>query len=251
MSPFFSIIVPVYNCEQTLSGTFESVLKQSFDDYEIIIINDYSTDNSLLVINKFKDIFGDKIKIINNEKNIGVASSRNKGFAVANGKYVALLDSDDIWDKSKLSIQKKYIDGTNCDICCTSYSFINSVGETIKKPYIIPNKIDYKTLLKENVIGCSTVAVRRDLLNANSMRKEYYHEDYALWLDLTRNGANIVGITDVLMHYRILENSRSYNKISAASNRFKIYIEQEKIGVLKAMYYFICYTINGFRKKFL
>lgn len=328
MIPFFSIIIPMYNCEKTIEYTLESVLKQSFKDYEIIIINDCSTDDSLNVLNKyinstkfannFNDVeavnnfneveavyksdnseptnrldnfepvsrsnviinennhdntkiinnsqktkiennsdksriidYSNKLRIVCNEKNLGVAKTRNKGFELAKGKYIALLDSDDIWDSNKLEIQKKYIDETNCDICCTSYDFINDMGETIKKPYIIPSKISYKTLLKENVIGCSTVAIRRSLLNSNSMNKKYYHEDYALWLNLTRSGANVVGIEDVLMHYRIIENSRSYKKSSAAINRFKIYIEQEKLGVFKAIFYFLCYSVNGLRKRLL
>ena len=250
MSPFFSIIVPVYNCERTLVDTLESILKQSFNDYEVIIINDCSTDDSLNILKKYIDIFKN-IKIINNEKNLGVAKSRNIGFGLAKGKYIALLDSDDIWESNKLSIQKKCIDKTQCDICCTSYDFINSNGDSIKRPYVIPSKIVYFTLLKENIIGCSTVAVKRDLLSAKSMKDKYYHEDYALWLDLTRSGAYVVGISDVLMHYRISESSRSYNKSKAASNRFKIYIEQEHLGIFKSIYYFFCYAINGLRKKLL
>lgn len=251
MIPFFSIIIPIYNCEQTLGDTLESILKQSFDDYEVIIINDCSTDGSLDVLTKYIDKFKNNIRIINNEINLGVAKTRNKGFELAKGKYIALLDSDDTWDSNKLAIQKKCIDDTHCDICCTSYDFINSKGDSIKKPYIIPNKIDYCTLLKENLIGCSTVVVRRDLLNAESMNYKYYHEDYALWLDLIRSGAYVVSIPDILMHYRILEDSRSYNKMQSASNRFKIYIEQERLGIFKAVFYFFCYAINGFKKKLL
>lgn len=89
------------------------------------------------------------------------------------------------------------------------------------------------------------------MLNADSMNHKYYHEDYALWLDLTRNGAYVVGIPYILMHYRILENSRSYNKIQSANNRFKIYVEQENLGVFKAIFYFFCYAINGLKKKLL
>ena len=250
MIPFFSIIVPMYNCEKTLAYTLESILKQNFNDYEVIIINDCSTDDSLNILNKYVHRF-DYIKIINNEKNLGVAKTRNKGFELAKGKYIALLDSDDVWDSNKLAVQKKCIDDTHCDICCTSYDFINSNGDYIKKPYIIPSKIDYHKLLKENLIGCSSVVVRRDILGADSMKEKYYHEDYALWLDLTRNGTSVIGITEVLMHYRISENSRSYNKVIASSNRFKIYIEQENLGLFKALFYFFCYIINGLRKRLL
>ncbi len=247
MNPFFSVIIPAYNCESTLSDTLNSVLIQTCKKFEIIIINDKSTDSTLDIAQKYATE-NDNITIINNKSNIGVAKSRNKGFEHARGQYISLLDSDDLWHKDKLQKQKDMIEKTNCDICCTSYDFIDEKGDTIKSPYIIPSQITYKTLLNENYIGCSTVVIKSSLLNQNSMNPNYYHEDFALWLQLTRQGAQISPILDILMHYRITKTSRSYNKLNAALKRLEIYTKQEKMNPLKAIYYFAKYAVNGVRK---
>lgn len=250
MPPFFSIIIPVYNCEKTIRQTLCSVLNQSFTDYEVIVIDDCSTDKTLKIIEPFNEKFKDFITITNNE-NLGVAKSRNRAFSCANGKYAALLDGDDLWTPDKLEKQFNVIENTGCDICCTSYEFINENSYEIKKPYYIPKFIDYKMLLKENYIGCSSAVVKRSLLVNNSMKSEYQHEDYALWLKLARGGASIIGINEPLMKYRIQSNSRSFDKRKAAKGRMMIYIKQENLGYIKSIYYLICYTKNGIKKKLL
>lgn len=250
MNPFFSIIIPVYNCEKTIEETLNSVISQTINDYEIIIINDSSSDNTMELVEKYKDKFND-IKVISNFKNLGVAESRNRGFQMAVGKYVALLDGDDVWVNDKLEKQRSVIESTGCDICCTAYNFIDSNSQSIKKTYNVPNKIDYKMLLKENQIGCSTVVIKRSLLSNYLMNSRYSHEDYALWLRLTREGASITGINEPLMNYRILNNSRSFNKIRSAKGRLMIYVDQENFSLIKSLYYFFHYAANGIMKKFL
>ncbi len=247
---FFSIIIPLYNAKSTICDTLDSVLSQTYRNYEIIIINDCSTDNSSEIIEKYKSNYSN-ITVINNEANIGVSNSRNKGFSIARGEYIALIDSDDIWHNKKLELQKEIIDTTNCDICATSYGFINENGKIIKKNYIIPDKISYDLLLKENFIGCSSVVLRKDILNYYKMDPKFSHEDYALWLTLARNNYKIVGTNQVLMYYRILQNSRSSNKLKAAINRFKIYRVQEHMNIYKSLYYLFCYFINSIKKRLL
>lgn len=250
MNPFFSIIIPLYNCERTIALTLESIMNQTCEDYEVIIINDCSDDNTMNIVNKYITRFS-YITIIQNESNIGVATSRNKGFSIAKGKYVALLDGDDIWHSDKLEKQKQIIEKTNCDICCTSYSFIDENSNTIKKPYIVPKLIDYKMMLKQNYIGCSAAVIKADLLLYSSMDENYQHEDYALWLKLLREGATIECISEPLMKYRILKSSRSFSKTKAAKGRMIIYLKQEGLGLIKSVYYFLCYAFNGIKKKLL
>lgn len=250
MDVFFSIIIPIYNAEKTLAVTLNSVLAQTYKDYELILVNDCSTDNSIKIIEQYKNKFNNII-LINNDINMGVANSRNKATQIARGNYIALLDSDDVWVDDKLEIQKQIIIDTNCDICCSSYSFINEFEQDIKSNYIIPEKITYKMLLKENYVGCSSVVIKRKLFLENKMSSSYFHEDYAFWLNLTRNNIIIIGIEDVLMKYRISSNSRSFNKFKAAKNRYLIYKNQEKLNILNSLYYLSWYTINGFKKKIL
>ena len=250
MDPFFSIIIPVYNCEGTIYETLQSVLLQTYNDYEVVIINDCSTDNSIAEISKIRDNFLN-IKIIHNSNNLGVAESRNVGIKNATGNYIAFLDGDDVWTAEKLEKQKSVIGRTNCDICCTSYDFIDENSQKIKNTYVVPEYIGYEILLKQNYIGCSTAVVKRELLLKNPMDKNYQHEDYALWLKLSRNGAKIIGIKEPLVKYRILNSSRSYNKSKAAKGRMSIYINQEKLGLFKSLYYFMFYAFNGLKKKLL
>lgn len=250
MNPFFSIIIPVYNCEKTIEETLESVLNQTISDYEIIIINDSSSDNTMGIVEKYKDKLND-IKVITNLKNLGVAESRNKGFQKAVGKYVALLDGDDVWTNDKLEKQKSVIENSGCDICCTAYNFIDINSLMIKKTYNIPEYLDYNMLLKENYIGCSTVVIKKEVLLENSMNSKFLHEDYAFWLKLARHGAKIIGINEPLVYYRIFADSRSFNKFRSAKARFRIYMEQEKLGFIKSLYYFFHYAVNGIMKKLL
>lgn len=247
MNPFFSVVIPVFNCEKTITETLKSVLNQTFTDYEIIIINDCSTDETLNIINNFKTNFN-YITIISNMRNIGVAESRNIGVKIAKGIYIAFLDGDDIWEPEKLKKQKDVIDKTNCDLCCTSYSFIDENTHCIKNTYNVPYYISYKMLLKENIIGCSSVVIKKHLLLKFPMHSIYQHEDYALWLSIARNGYTIIGINEPLMKYRIHSNSRSYKKINAAKGRLIVYLKQEKLNIYKTIYYFCCYAINALRK---
>ncbi len=247
---FFSIIIPCYNSEKTIAETLNSVINQEYKDFEVIIIDDCSDDNTINIINTYKSKLA-SLTIIANEKNIGVAKSRNKGFALAKGKYIALLDSDDLWSINKLLLQKKCIETTNCDICCTSYNFIDVNSIPTNKNYLIKNNISYNSLLKENCIGCSTVVINSKLLNDSSMNSDYAHEDYSLWLKLAKSGATFFAIETVLMHYRVSENSRSHNKITAAINRFKIYRFQEKLNIFKCIKYFLFYSFSGIKKYFI
>ncbi len=247
MIPFFSVIIPAYNCERTLKQTLDSVLTQTYDNYEIIIINDYSTDETLHIITNYCHKYSN-IKLINNATNLGVAKSRNRGFEIASGKFIAFIDSDDLWDKNKLLIQKNYIEETNCDVCYTSYDFIDEDGAFIRLPYIVPSYTNYENLLKQNILGCSSVVVRKCFLDKYKMNSDFYHEDYALWLMLARNIANFAGINDVLMHYRISSRSRSYNKLRSGYKRLEIYIKQENLSIFKIIKCLISSGYYGIKK---
>ncbi len=250
MKPFFSIIIPAYNCEHTLRETLNSVIAQTYTDYEVLILNDYSTDSTQLIIDEFVNKY-DNLSSFPNNQNLGVARTRNRGIALATGTFIAFLDSDDLWHKDKLKLQAEIIEVSNCDLCCTSYDFIDLKGQSIKAPYIVPSTITYHSLLKENLVGCSSLVVKSTSLERHKFNPNFYHEDYSLWLTLLREGAKLTGIPDVLMHYRILETSRSFNKKNAALQRFLIYKNQEKLGFFRSCWYFFLYATNGIKKSWL
>ena len=150
-----SIIVPMYNAEKFIGKTIESVLSQTYENWEMLIMNDVSTDNSLAVVNEYvkKD---DRIKVVNTEKNMGVVKGRNHLVDLANGKYIAFLDADDYWHSQKLEKQIQFMKEKNAGISCTEYTRVKENGEKINEVVIKP-EISYTDMLKNNYLGCLTV----------------------------------------------------------------------------------------------
>ncbi len=242
-----SVIIPMYNCSETIGQTIQSALRQSYRNLEILVINDQSTDSSLNIVKSLADK-DDRIHIIQNQKNLGVAQSRNKGFESVTGEYVALLDGDDVWEPKKLEKQIAILKNVNCDFCYSSYLYINNAGKEIGLPHIIPDTCTYEHLLKENFICCSSVVLRTEVVRKHQMTSEFFHEDFVYWLELLKSGYNGIGCTQVLVKYRVSQSGRSYNKFSSAKNRWLIYRKYCKISLISSLYYFFIYTINGIIK---
>lgn len=246
-NPLVSVVIPAYNCERYIEESVRSALRQTLEDLEIIIIDDSSTDDTYEILLRLAA--GDnRVRILQNEKNLGVADTRNRAFDEARGQYIAFLDGDDIWLPNKLEMQLALMEEVNCDFCCTSYSFINENGQAIGKPYLVSRAISLEKLIGENMIGCSTVLCKAEILKQYRMRSEYAHEDYALWLELLRDGYLADGINEPLMKYRVLKGSRSKNKIRSAVNRWKIYSNLLNMGFLKSCKAFLHYVISGIMK---
>jgi len=228
----------------------ESVLRQTYQSFEVIIIDDKSTDNTLAIANALASE-DSRVHVIENPINIGVSESRNKGMAVCVGEYIAFLDSDDIWLPDKLERQMQKIQDESFDLCCTAYSFIDGENKPIGKTYRIPEAVSLKRLLAENVIGASTVIFRRDLAREFKMRTEYFHEDYVFWLELLQSGIRAAGINEPLTMYRKTEHGRSFNKKNAARERFKIYRDFLGMGLIMSVLYLAVYGFNGIKKHYL
>jgi teichuronic acid biosynthesis glycosyltransferase TuaG len=244
-----SVIIPAYNNEVFLVSAVESVLNQTYQDFEIIIIDDKSDDNTLLCAKTFSER-DNRVKVISNPENLGVVQSRNKGFASATGEFIAFLDSDDLWMPEKLEKQIKQMEQKQLGLCYTAYSIINADGEQIGKTYHVPRAVTLNDLLKENVIGCSSVVIRHSSTERIKMREGYAHEDYVMWLELLNTGIIAGGIDEPLMLYRKTEQGRSFNKVNAAKGRFHIYRDFLGMSQPKSIYYFIIYAFNGLKKHF-
>jgi teichuronic acid biosynthesis glycosyltransferase TuaG len=244
-----SIIIPVYNNEVYLVQAVESVLGQTFQDFEIIIIDDCSADDTLAVARRLA-VEDSRIKVIANTENLGVVQSRNTGFAAAAGDYIAFLDSDDIWSNEKLEKQITLMERDSLDLCYTAYAFIDADGNRHGKTYHVPESASLSRMLRENVIGCSTVVLRKHLTDTVKLREGYAHEDYVMWLELLRNGVVAGGINEPLMLYRKTEQGRSFNKINAAKGRFYIYHDFLGFSMLKSALLFAFYAFNGIMKHY-
>ena len=241
-----SIIVPMYNAEKFIRKTIESVLAQTYQNWEMLIMNDVSTDNSLAVVSGYakKD---KRIKIINTEKNVGVVKGRNFLIDLASGKYIAFLDADDYWHNEKLEKQIKFMKEKNASISCTEYTRVKENEEKIND-VIIKEEISYNDMLKNNYLGCLTVIYDAEKIGKRYFKELEKNEDYVLWLEIVKDVDIIYGLKENLAYYRVLDNSRSSNKVKTAKVRWEIYRKIEKLSLLKSIYYFLHYAIRAVLK---
>ena len=243
----FSVIIPAYQCEKWIEQAILSVQQQTEQNWEIIVIDDCSADQTWELVQKTaaKD---KRIRAYRNPQNQGVAESRNRGMALARGKYIAFLDGDDRWLPNKLAAQYQVLSKEKCDVCYASYLYIDENGNKSGKVYDVPRHFSKEDFLKENFIGCSTAVFSKSFADGISLRKEYQHEDYVFWLELLEKGASFCGVKDPLVEYRLLSSSRSANKLQAAKGRWKIYRNFMNFGVCKSLWYQIQYSVRGVRK---
>lgn len=245
--PEVSILLPVYNSERYVNRTITSVLQQSMADFELIIIDDGSTDNTQTLLQNWamKD---SRIQFIENDCNMGVAEVRNKGIALAQGDYVCFIDSDDTWHSDKLESQLAFMKQNHSDFSCTAYTMVNEEGKFIKNRMIPKQSIQLEDLLKENYICCSTVMLKTNIAKQYNMNGSYTHEDYVYWLELIQSGATGTVLNQILTHYRLAQTSRSANKGKAAQGRWQVYRTYMQFGIIKSGRYFVQYALNGIKK---
>ena len=242
-----SIIMPVHNSEKYIKQALESVKKQIYQNYEIIIIDDNSKDKTLEIIQK-ADINKEKIKIIRLKRHRGVAIARNVGIRNASGRYIAFLDSDDIWKTDKLKKQIEFIKD-KCFIY-SSYRYINNNCTKMSSKVKVLKRTDYEKALSNCRILTTTT-----MIDLKKIPKRYCYmpdimiEDYATWLKLLRKGHIADGQNEVLAYYRKSPKSRSANKFNTAHYRWKLYKEHEGLSGTYLSFCFYGYMINGILKR--
>lgn len=241
-----SVIMPAYNCEKYIAEAIESVIKQTYKNWELIIVNDASTDDTEKIIKSYQEK-DKRIKLISLTENQGVANARNTAIQNSEGRYIAFLDADDIWQKNKLQKQIQILNNSNTDISYTTYLMIDETGKTIKQRSV-KETLKLKDLLKENSIIFSSVVCKKEIINDKNFKSEWYHEDYIFLLDLAKESKSFKGINESLMQYRVHQHGRSFNKKTAAKYRWKIYREYLRMNLLQSLYYFIQYAWNGIIK---
>lgn len=247
---FVSIICACYNSASYIESTILSILSQTYEDWELIIIDDCSKDNSVAIIKKYIDR-SDKIKLLINEKNLGPGLSRNKGINCAIGQYIAICDSDDIWYPEKLKIQVNFMNDKKVPISYTSYELINSEGLKLNKVIRVVNRpIGYTDYLKNTVIGFSTSMIDRFKCPKIEFANLRSREDTLLWCNLFKTGVKASGIDIVLVGYRIHGASISSNKFKATKQVWDLYTNQLKLPFHKKIYYYCSYLFNAVKKRF-
>ena len=246
-TPLVSIIMPAYNAELYISKAIRSVQEQTFRDWELIVVDDGSVDDTALTAEAFA-VEDSRIRVSRNGRNLGVAKSRNKGLALCQGSYVAFLDSDDVWKEKKLELQLSCIQKTGADLVYTSYAIVDGKGRKQCSDFTVPERTSFSNLLKENVIGCSTVLLTAEAVKNVGFEENVFHEDFVLWLDLLRSGRRAVGLRQVLVDYYLHPNSKAGNKHNSARKRWDIYRQYLGLSLGKSAWYFAHYAIAGARK---
>lgn len=231
-----SIITPLYNSKKYIAETIDSVLSQTYIDWEMIIVDDLSTDGGAEIVEEYSKKDG-RIKLIRLEKNGGPGASRNIAIKRAEGRYIAFLDSDDIWLRDKLEKQIKFMREMDIAFSFTSYMWINEKGESLEKIIEVPKETTYKKSLLINKIGNLTV-----IYDVDKLGKVYLscflkaREDYALWLKILKRVKGY-GLNEVLAHYRVRGNSFSSNKMELIKYQWKLYRDEEKLSVISSLFY--------------
>ncbi len=240
-----SIITPVYNSEKFLKQSIESVLAQTYKNWELRIVDDCSTDNSKQILTKYAN-FDRRIKPLFLKKNSGAGLARNEAIKLAKGKIIAFLDSDDIWLSTKLEEHISFMQGKNAAFSHGSYGFINETGKIINKTYRVSNRaISYQDLLKKTEISCLTAMYDVEKLGKMYMPDLRVKQDYALWLSILKRGFVSIPIDRELAFYRIRRNSNTNNKLKLIIKHFKFLYNFEKLSALKTFYYTSWWAING------
>lgn len=239
-----SVIMAAYNAEKTIKKAIESVLTQTYHNFELLVINDCSTDDTAKVIQGIND---KRIRIIHNEQNSGVSYTRKHGLEEARGEWIAILDSDDIWAPNKLEKQMKLQREKNAELIFTGSAFIDSDGNSIDWILHVPEKIAYRQLLKQNLVSNSSVLVRKKIYAENYTIGDQMHEDFAIWLKILKAGIEAYGIDEPLLTYRLSAVSKSSNKMRAAKMNWNTY-RAVGLSTLSAFYYECWYVVKGLLK---
>ena len=246
--PAISVIIPAYNAKDYIRTCLDSVLQQTFQDFEIIAVNDGSKDNTLDILNEYKEKYPEKIHVISQE-NQGLSVTRNNGVAAAKGEYVFFLDSDDYWEKGKLQKQLALLAETGAVMCSTARELMNPDGSLTGHIIPVQTEYTYRDLLRQNPINCSSVVIRTAVAREFPMHHDDAHEDYLMWLEVLEKYGRCCAINEPLLKYRVTSTGESGTKLNSARMTFMTY-RYKGFGFFRSMLYFVSYAFHGFRKYF-
>jgi len=244
MEKLVSIITPVYNSEKYVGETIKSVLSQTYDNWEMLIADDCSKDNTGEVIKGFID---PRIKYFELEKNAGAAVARNKALEKARGKYIAFLDADDMWKPEKLEKQLKFMIENKIGLSFTGYEILRDEENKVIK---VPQKLNYSQFMKNTIIGTLTVMINTDIVDEVRLVNVKKDHDSMTWAKLLRKGHIAYGLNESLAYYRKVEGSISHDKFKAARNHWNNCRNIEKLPLPKCLYYFFFYGLNAVKKHY-
>lgn len=231
-----SIVIPVYNSEKYISETINSILNQTYSKYEIIIVDDGSTDRSEFIIKEYLKQES-RIKYYK-QVNSGPACARNYGVEKAEGQFICFIDADDLWQSNKLETQVEFMKDKNCAFSYHSYEFADEYGNPKGQKVLAKEKLTYKMALKNNIISTITVMFNIELIDKELIKMPdiNYVEDTATWWRILRHGYIAYGIKDLFSFYRKVPSSHSSNKFKTQKYLWQLYREEESLTIINALY---------------
>ena len=242
-----SVIMPAYNVSQFVKEAIMSVLEQTMTNWELIVIDDCSKDNTVEIVQQLAEK-DSRIRLIKNDINMMVSKTRNRGIEISQGKYIAFLDSDDYWKPNFLERMISCIEETNADIVYCSYELVGEQGQKVCNDFIVPLSTTFDEAIVRSAITCSTVLMKCDIAKDNPFPTNVYHEDITLWFTLLRDGKIARGEQMVLASYRQRSGSRSSDKIRNAIKRWVVYRKHLKLPFFKSVFTMIKYAYFGILK---
>lgn len=248
MNPLVSIIMPCYNAERYIAQSIDSVLAQTYDDWELLVTDDGSTDKSAEIVQGYcaQD---NRIQLFKHGNNQGIAKARNTSLSQAKGRFVAFLDHDDLWTPDKLEKQVRCMLDNDYPFTYTSYELIDNSGASLNKTIRTQGVMDYTRYAKNTIIGCGTVVVDKNKVGDFRMPQNDTSDDMALWLGLMRKGFKAYPLDEVLLKYRVTKHSASSNKWKAAKDVWHVYRVNEGMSRLNSFYCFVGYAYNAVKKR--
>lgn len=244
--PLFSIITPTYNSVDFVQETIQSVQAQTLADWELIVVDDGSVDDTVAIVRTEADSDA-RIKLLAGAENRGAAVARNTGIEEAGGRYIAFLDSDDLWFPTKLETQKQAFERMSPVLVYSAYERLDDA--TGRRTLInVPESIDYSGLLNSTVIATLTAAYDTQMVGKVYMPQIRKRQDYGLWLKLLRSGGVAIGIQEPLAVLRKRADSLSSNKWSAMWHTWRVYRECEGLSLARSSYHFVNYAARAWLK---
>lgn len=236
-----SIVMPAYNCEDFIGITLDSVINQTYQNWEVIVVDDCSTDNTAEVVQEYikKD---NRISYHKLDKNSGAAVARNKAVDLANGKYMAFLDSDDLWFPEKLTKQIGYMEENAYTFTCTSYTKIDEEGEYLDRTIGVRKQSDYNDILKKNP-GNSTVVYNSEEIGKVKIPNIRKRNDYVMWLSVVKKAGKLYGMEEPLASHRVREGSLSKKKANLVGYHWKVYRDIEDLSFFKSSYLIVYWVV--------
>ncbi len=247
MSEKVSVVIPVHNAEKYIEATAECVLNQTYDNIELILVENGSEDGTKDILQKMSD---SRIQVICLEEKSNAAAARNTGVKKALGDYIAYIDADDLWSCDKLEKQIAFMKEKKAAFCFTGYEFGDEFANPTGKIVRVPEEITYEQALRNTTIFTSTVCFDMRILSKEQiMMPEIKSEDTALWWKLLRQGVKAYGLNENLVTYRRPANSLSSNKIEAIRRIWYLYRKQEKLNLIKSSICFVGWAIRAVKRR--